>query len=167
MSTEDENTDTATEDVEQQSASSSEPPAEVNERPAEDAGTRVTRTLGAQRWVQFAWIVAAVVLFWLVSNLIRTVWDYFEEPRESWISIGAAAFSLISALLMYRNDRIRGFTTEVVNELRKVVWPNREETWSQTVVVVIVSIITAIILATMDFAWGKLTDFIYTPGVGG
>ena len=46
-------------------------------------------------------------------------------------------------------------------ELSKVSWPTRKETWSQTIVVIIVSIIAAVILGVFDAVWAQITDFIY------
>ena len=46
-------------------------------------------------------------------------------------------------------------------ELRKVTWPTRKETWSQTIVVLIVSIIAAVILGVYDAVWSHITDLPY------
>jgi preprotein translocase subunit SecE len=42
-----------------------------------------------------------------------------------------------------------------------VSWPTRKETWSQTIVVLIVSVIAAIILGVYDAVWSHITDLIY------
>ena len=55
----------------------------------------------------------------------------------------------------------RTFVVEVCVELSKVTWPTRKETWSQTIVVIVVSIIAAIILGVFDAFWAQITDLIY------
>ncbi|KPK15008.1 MAG: hypothetical protein AMJ62_11195 [Myxococcales bacterium SG8_38] len=64
-------------------------------------------------------------------------------------------------MLAYRSKKTHTFVVEVCVELSKVTWPARKETWSQTIVVIIVSVIAAIILGVFDAVWSQITDFIY------
>lgn len=50
------------------------------------------------------------------------------------------------------------FLADIVSELRKVVWPSREDTTYLTVVVIIVTIITGAILGGIDIGFGRLID---------
>jgi preprotein translocase subunit SecE len=50
------------------------------------------------------------------------------------------------------------FVTEIISELRKVVWPTREDVVYLTVVVVIVTIILGAILGAIDIAFGWLIE---------
>lgn len=54
---------------------------------------------------------------------------------------------------------------ETVGELRKVVWPTREEAWRLTQIVLIVITVMAIILGTADYLFGLLIRFLI--GLGG
>ncbi|BCJ52398.1 hypothetical protein Asp14428_38730 [Actinoplanes sp. NBRC 14428] len=54
-----------------------------------------------------------------------------------------------------RGGRIGGFFREVVSELRKVIWPTRQELLTYTaVVIVFVTVMTAIV-AVLDYGFGK------------
>ena len=53
------------------------------------------------------------------------------------------------------------FANEVAEELARVKWPTREETWNQTMIVLVVSVIAAIILGVFDATWSKLSDLVY------
>ena len=55
---------------------------------------------------------------------------------------------------------------EVRSEMKKVVWPTREETIRLTVVVILVSLVISIILALSDFLFGYLLTLLRTA-VGG
>jgi preprotein translocase SecE subunit len=48
--------------------------------------------------------------------------------------------------------------TDVFSELRKVVWPTRQDTMYLAVVVVIVTIILGAVLGAIDIAFGWLVD---------
>jgi len=50
------------------------------------------------------------------------------------------------------------FLMDIINELRKVVWPSRQDTVHLTVVVVVVAIIVGAILGGIDIGFGWLID---------
>ena len=50
------------------------------------------------------------------------------------------------------------FLTDVISELRKVVWPKREDVMHLTVVIVIVTILVGAVLGGIDVAFGWLID---------
>jgi preprotein translocase subunit SecE len=54
---------------------------------------------------------------------------------------------------------------ETVGELRKVVWPTREEALRLTYIVLIVITVMAIVLGTADYVFGLLIRFLI--GLGG
>lgn len=52
---------------------------------------------------------------------------------------------------------------EVVDELRKVVWPSRQETRSLTTVVVIVSVSIGAFLGAVDWGFSRLLERVLLP----
>ena len=50
------------------------------------------------------------------------------------------------------------FLMDIISELRKVVWPTREDTFHLAVVVVIVTIIFGALLGAIDIGFGWLID---------
>jgi preprotein translocase subunit SecE len=52
------------------------------------------------------------------------------------------------------------FLQEVWAELKKVHWPSRKETYAATAVVLVVIIIVAVFLGTMDFALSNVIQAI-------
>ena len=123
--------------------------------------------LGIERWVQFAFIALAAILFWVFDKvflaLVEIVGEFFDLPevQPGIISVAAAVAGVLVALYYYKKHDTNRFTSEVVGELQHVTWPDREETWKQTVVVIITSIIASIVLFVFDQAWSHLTDLIY------
>lgn len=120
-----------------------------------------SQQLGLERWVQFGFIGAALAVFWVLDHLVFDVWDAFAEPNPTLVTAAAAVVAIGGAVICYRVPKYYKFASEVASELSKVTWPTRKETWAQTVVVVIVSIIAAIILGVFDAAWAAVTDLIY------
>jgi preprotein translocase subunit SecE len=52
------------------------------------------------------------------------------------------------------------FFKEVRNEMKKVIWPNREELITNTSVVIIVSLVTAVFVGVVDFGFSLLVRWI-------
>ena len=129
---------------------------------------RPSGTLRVERWVQFAYAACAITLAWFLIKSSTAIWtiladtvDAVPEPNATIIAVGAGLVALMTAVIAYRSQKIHTFVVEVCVELSKVTWPTRKETWSQTIVVIIVSIIAAIILGVFDAVWSQITDFIY------
>ena len=51
---------------------------------------------------------------------------------------------------------IAGYFREVIAELRKAVWPTRDETKRLTVLVIVISVAVGVILGTFDYGFTKL-----------
>ena len=129
---------------------------------------RPTGTLGVERWVQFSYAACAVTLAWFLIKSSTAIWtiladtvDTVPEPNATAIAVGSGLVAFIAAVVAYRSKTIHTFVAEVCVELSKVSWPTRKETWSQTVVVLIVSVIAAVILGVYDAVWSHITDLIY------
>jgi len=127
----------------------------------ESAAAPAARTLGVERWVQFGFIAFAAAIFWLSDKLITLVWDRFADPDPTTVSIAAALLGVGGAFVAFKNEPAHDFAHEAAVELSRVNWPSRKETWSNTAVVVVTSIIAAIILFAFDATWSAITDLIY------
>jgi len=135
---------------------------------AEEQGKQTAAVLGIERWVQFAYIGGALLLFWLFNHAIFGAWealadyaDLASDPNESIATAAAAIAAVVTAIVLYRHPKTSTFSNQVASELSKVTWPTRQETWQQTIVVVVVSVIAAVILGVFDAGWSTLTDLIY------
>lgn len=126
-----------------------------------ETGTDTGATLGLERWVQFAFIGAALFAFWFLDHLIFAIWNLVEEPDPTLVSAVAALVAVVGAFVSYRAPTVNEWAHEVAAELSKVTWPGRRQTWSATVVVLIVTAIAASLLGVMDAAWAWVTDLIY------
>jgi preprotein translocase SecE subunit len=65
------------------------------------------------------------------------------------------------AVYAFKNERVYGFSEEVITELHKVVWPGKKETQTAVVVVIVTTLVVAMILGVFDWAWATLTGLIY------
>jgi preprotein translocase subunit SecE len=134
------------------------------EREDEGASEPTTGALGIERWVQFAFIGAALFFFWFFDNAVTTGWEIFDDIAASQVTMvtaGSAVASLVLSTSLYRAPKVRRFAHDVAVELAKVSWPTRKETWAHTIVVMVVSAISAVIVFAFDSAWLSITQWVY------
>ncbi len=108
------------------------------------------------------YLVAVVVLFYLLQWSIDWLWGAFvATPSDFMVSVAAGVIAATAGIVAYKNDRIYHLANEVSTELKKVTWPTAKEVRAATLVVIIMSIISALILGLFDFVWSNLTDLVY------
>lgn len=61
-----------------------------------------------------------------------------------------------------KNNKIVNYFLEAKEEVKKVTWPTREKTIKLTIVVVLVSMVTAIFLGLVDFSLFKFIEKLIT-----
>jgi preprotein translocase subunit SecE len=97
-------------------------------------------------WVKWA-IVAVIVVAGVYAN------SYFSAESLLFRTIGLLIAAGAAGWIAAQTEKGRSFVNlclEARVEIRKVVWPTRQETTQTTVVVLIVIIIVAIILWLLD-----------------
>ena len=95
----------------------------------------------------------ALALLLVVAGVFAFYW--FEGQWPTGVRILAVVAGLVLGALAFmattKGGETREFLSESRFELRKVVWPTRQETWRTMWVVVIVVILISLLLAGMDF----------------
>jgi len=107
-------------------------------------------------WVAIALIVAGVVAFYLLGD--QPTW-------LRWLSVaaGVGLGALVIALSPLGRD-FKQFVLEARNELRKVFWPSRQETWVTTAVVFGFAVITGIFFYLLDLLLAWATKLLSGQG---
>ncbi len=123
-----------------------------------------------QRAVAVLFIIGGVLAGVFFRSLSLAVMGYavLEDPLLVGLPastlIGVVA-GIVALVVLLRNEKASTFTDSVVSELKRVTWPSREETFSNTGIVVGATVFFATLLSTYDFLWAKLTGlFLYTTG---
>jgi len=112
------------------------------------------------------YVISAIVV---VAGLF--VWFWFSAPERA-IQLGAWApqlralaviVGLVAGAFVFlrtsKGHETRGFLSESRFELRKVVWPTRQEAIRTTWIVIVVVIILSLLLGGFDFVIQKLTQW--------
>lgn len=112
--------------------------------------------------VHLIYLCGAVLLFYVLQWSIDWVWGYVATPPSEFkISLASAALAVIAGVTLYRNDRVYTLANEVASELKKVTWPTAKEIRTATLVVIVMSLISAALLGVFDLVWTNLTELVY------
>ena len=111
-----------------------------------------------------AWLFAVSLRGLAIPVLAR-----FEIGDPAFLGInatswGAIVLGAVSFFMLNRHPKVIGFTDEVINELRKVTWPDKDETVHGTVVVIGVTLFIAAALGIYDYVWGEVTHMFLFSG---
>ena len=95
----------------------------------------------------------AVAILLAVGGVVAFYW--FENQWSNAVRVLAVVAGLAAALVVFLNTakglQTREFLSESRFELRKVVWPTRQEALRMTWIVMIVVVIISLMLAGFDF----------------
>ena len=126
------------------------------------------------KWVSLVYAAAAILIFilldksfeWIgISLLNPNFFDY--EVLGSYVrvrTVAALVGAIGAAFYAYRRADVFAYLSEVIMELKRVTWPSLDETRRSTIVVIVFTILLSTYLATFDYIWKLVTDFIISPG---
>lgn len=124
-----------------------------------------------QRYIVLTFLAFAVAVGFSVRGLAGPLlaWQELPDPRVFGVVDGSSLVGAIGGVAAFvtllRSVGIVTFTDEVISELRKVTWPDRDETFRSTITVIATSLFLAMVLAGFDWLWGSLTSaFLFTEG---
>ena len=103
----------------------------------------------------FLWVVGLAIL----GAGIVGFFYYADDVMTIIRAVGLVVAVIVASLVVGQTERGRnmfGFVREADEQRRKVVWPTRQETFQTTLIVIVITIITAILLFLMDSVFGWL-----------
>lgn len=112
--------------------------------------------------VHLIYLCGGLLAFVLLKWTGDWIWGYFTRtPDELLVTIFAAIGALIAGIYYYRKEDTYNLVNEVATELKKVTWPSPQEVKMSTIVVIFMTILSAVILGFFDLVWSKVTQLIY------
>lgn len=140
-----------------------------------------------KRVVGLVYVVGGVITTVIFSKFITWVWPWLQKglnevfkfagimsnPVQNYSIVGS--YLTLTSLLalaagvgltynLYKPESYRSFLSEVIVELKKVTWPDWDETRRSTLIVIIFTVVLAGFLWASDSLWEYLTGLLLTPG---
>jgi preprotein translocase subunit SecE len=130
--------------------------------------------MSTQRMLLLAYIVLGVLVGLTLEQLLGGVFSsvtalgFFNHSLfgfEGWSYGTLVSYALAGglALFCWRDPRVKGPATQVVEEMARVSWPTMAETRAATLAVILATLICAAMLGVFDYGWGMITETVYKP----
>ena len=121
------------------------------------------------RWVGMTTVALAFSVAWACSYAFASAFATFTEPGTNrplilgvrTSGVLAVALGVLLVVILQRHAWYRQYVAEVVEELRQSIFPDREETKSDSIVVIIFSVIIGGVLWVFDYMSGAFTNLLY------
>jgi preprotein translocase SecE subunit len=119
-----------------------------------------------QKYIIMSFLSAGVLVGYSVRGLAIPLLARMEvnDPMLLDVLNATSLFGIVlgvmTFLVLNRHPLVVRFTDEVVSELSRVTWPDREETLRSTTVVIGTTLFVALMLALYDYAWGAITKVL-------
>ena len=134
-----------------------------------DKQSNEIEVLSFPRAVTFVFVIGGLLVGIFFSSAAEDLAhvQHWENPALGGIFPASMAAGIVAGVITFfvllRNKVASAFVDSSVAELRKTAWPSREETSTNTMIVVGATIFFSALLAFYDFAWAKLTGlFLYS-----
>jgi preprotein translocase subunit SecE len=111
-------------------------------------------------------ILKLVIALLILASAVAAFYIYADESQLLRVIglLAASGVAIAIALQTEKGRSIWAFIQDSQVEVRKVVWPTRQETLQTTAIVIIAVIVFAIILGLMDWGLGAAIESIIGQG---
>ena len=119
-----------------------------------------------KKFMTLSFLIAGALVFWVMGVLLDTAAGSFATiARLKAMPVVLHGFPLVCAvatfLWLQLSEKNKVFTTEVITETSKVVWPSQRDIKSLTIAVGIMILIAGMILAGFDIVAGKALGLLF------
>ena len=109
------------------------------------------------------------LLFWVtVAKACASILGWVSVADRALIGSQFTISTLIGLLAtggvvyyILRDPKVMEVAVDIVAELKRVTWPERQETVAATIVVIVTIFIMSIVLGFFDMVWSRLSNIIY------
>lgn len=123
------------------------------------------------RYVNLTYAIGFMIAVVTLNKAVQAIWEGFERLPDIGIvgntitltDVIAVGLSAILVIYLYKREDYRTYLSEVMLELKKVTWPNWEETKRGTLVVILFTLVLSGFLWGSDQIWRYLTDLLLLP----
>ncbi len=121
-----------------------------------------------RRYVSITYLVSGAILAWVLMKTLGLILGSFGPGADRILFGGINVSTVVGlslgvgvALYCWRNDKIYTTANEVVVELSKVTWPDREDTKRSTWVVIAFAVFLSLALSLFDLMGRAVIDLVF------
>jgi preprotein translocase subunit SecE len=125
----------------------------------------VASNVEGKKWIQTTVAIACILLTYVLISFFEKMAEWFaletKIPYFFAISQVASVFiGLATYIAIFKNPKTSDFLTNVYQEVLKVVWPDRQQTWRHTFVIMVAVTIMGFVFGFFDFGANFLLGLV-------
>ena len=118
-----------------------------------------------KKWIQTTVAVTCMLVVYVLISFFEKLAEWFTLetmiPYYFGVTQVVSVFiGLIAYVLVFKNTKSNEFLTNVYQEIMKVVWPDRQQTWRHTFVIMIAVTIMGFVFGFFDFGANFLLGLV-------
>lgn len=119
-----------------------------------------------KKWIQASLAVVCILLGYILISFFEKLAEWFalETMIPYFFGITQAISVLVAAgtyFYILKNPKSSEFLTNVYEELMKVVWPDSQQTWRHTFVIMVAVTIMGFVFGFFDFGANYLLRLVH------
>lgn len=119
-----------------------------------------------KKWIQTTVALVCILFSYVLISFFEKLADWF--ALETMIpyffgitQVVSVLIGLATYVLIFKNPKSNEFITNVYQEILKVVWPDRQQTWRHTFVIMIAVTFMGFIFFIFDFSANFLLGLVH------
>jgi preprotein translocase subunit SecE len=118
-----------------------------------------------KKWIQSTVALTCILLVYVLISFFEKLAEWFALETMVPYYFGISQFvsvviGLATYIMVFKNPNSSEFLTNVYQEVVKVVWPDKQQTWRHTVVIMIAVTIMGFVFGFFDFGANFLLGLV-------
>lgn len=118
-----------------------------------------------KKWIQTSVALTCILLVYVLISFFEKLAEWFALETMIPYYFGISQFvsvlvGLITYIVVFKNTKSSEFLSNVYQEAIKVVWPDRQQTWRHTFVIMVAVTIMGFIFGFFDFTANFLLGLV-------
>lgn len=118
-----------------------------------------------KKWIQTTVAIACILLTYVLISFFEKMAEWFALETKIPYFFGitqvvSVLIGLSTYIAVFKNPKSSEFLTNVYQEVMKVVWPDRQQTWRHTFVIMVAVTIMGFVFGFFDFGANFLLGLV-------
>ena len=119
-----------------------------------------------RKWIYLSYVVIIGLVAWVLHKAGVLALSVARMPNPKVMQVMPASalagivIASVAGMIYFSRPHVNTFALEVLQELKKVTWPERKMAYMSTIVVVVVVMIASVILGFFDWITNWVVGFL-------